>query len=111
MKHQFMAIAVGVAVALAAVGTAAADPGGNGATGSIGTVQVGPVSAEPAVDAATQTATAAVAAPTAVPGSGGNQATDSVGSAQVGSTDVGLIKVDADHPGSGQVRALEATAN
>src|SRR2546430_17457696 len=77
-------LATTIALALVAAGTAAADPPGNGATGSVGTVQVGPVSATPAADVATDTATAAAPAPAAVTGSGGNQARGSTGSVQAG---------------------------
>src|SRR2546421_685655 len=57
MKLRIATVAA-TAVGLLAVGTAAADPGGNGAVGSIGTVQVGPVSAAPSTDVSAPVATA-----------------------------------------------------
>jgi hypothetical protein len=85
-KRRWLAsVAVMFTLALAVTATdASADGGGNGASGTIGAVQVGPVSAEPAASVATQAAAAAAQAPAAVTGSGGNQAKNSVGTAQAG---------------------------
>src|SRR5215210_2449389 len=79
-KCAFIA-AVVAAFTLGSAQTALAE---NDATGSIGTVQTGNVSATPSVGAAEAGATAAVSAPTTVAGTGNNTASASVGAVQVG---------------------------
>ncbi len=85
MKRRFLVAAVAAAAFSAAFGsgTVRAD-GGNVATGSVGSTQVGSTGSAPSVDATSPTGSASIVSPVGITGSSGNTASGSVGTAQVG---------------------------
>jgi hypothetical protein len=101
MKSRVMLVFALLVAAAVAAPTALAD---NNATGSIGTVQVGSTSVDPAAGAAVGQASAAVSAPTTIGGSGSNNASNSIGTAQVGGGNNA-----SNSAGTAQVSAVRST--